>query len=184
MFLVYVQLLNYLWQSLYFTRVIYIVFIVINFDFIVDILFIQKKLRIQKLLEYINIRSFLISRQNNFINNVKISMIIDNHFKVAGPFHMVFASVFITADMGYFFVFRTQIVLLSLLKIILIRIVVIRILVMRVFFSNLKNDLVFLFEIQIIGVDQHKLIVICYVIVLINFFVFFYYIQNHFVFLY
>jgi hypothetical protein len=111
-------------------------------------------------------------------------MIIDNHFKVAGPFHMVFASVFITADMGYFFVFRTQIVLLSLLKIILIRIVVIRILVMRVFFSNLKNDLVFLFEIQIIGVDQHKLIVICYVIVLINFFVFFYYIQNHFVFLY
>jgi hypothetical protein len=86
---------------------------------------------------------------------------------------MVFASIFVTANMRYFLIFRSLILFLPLFKIILIRVIIIWVLIVRMLFSNLKYYLIFLFEVQIVRIDQHKLVIISYVIILINLLVFF-----------
>jgi hypothetical protein len=86
---------------------------------------------------------------------------------------MVFASIFVAANMRYFLIFRSLILFLPLFKIILIRVIIIWVLIVRMLFSNLKYYLIFLFEVQIVRIDQHKLVIISYVIILINLLVFF-----------
>ncbi len=96
---------------------------------------------------------------------------------------MIFASVFVTAYVRYFLILRCLILFLPLFKIILIGVIIIWILIVRMLFCYLKYDLVFLFQIQVVWIDKHELVVICYIIILINLLIFFDNIQYHFVFL-
>ena len=86
--------------------------------------------------------------------------------------HVILASVRVVTDMRDLFVFFLFVVQLSLLEIIFILIVDIVDNHVCMILSNLENDCILLIQILVVWIHQHELIVVCHVIVLINFLVF------------
>ena len=80
-------------------------------------------------------------------------------------------------------VFGLPVVSLSLVEVVLVLIVDIRILIVLVLLSNLEDDLVLLCSVLIVWVNEHELIVISHVVVLVDHLILIDDIQGYFFFL-
>lgn len=116
----------------------------------------------------VNQVTLLVSRQNDLVVDVEVSLILDNVFDVFSSLHVVLAAVLVNADMAHFLVLCLQVVLLAHVIIILIIVVNVRVGAVLVSLGKLENHLVLLGFIFVVWIDQHVLIVICHVEVLLH----------------
>ena len=91
-----------------------------------------------------------------------------------GSFHMIFASVVVTADVRYLFVSLLEVVLLPLVEVVLVVVVLVGTLVVLMLPSNLENNLFFQIShvVRIVWINEHELIIMGHVVILIDFFLF------------
>lgn len=101
----------------------------------------------------IDIGPFLISGQNDFVVNVEIARVVQDHFQVVSFLHVVLASPALTADVRNLLVLAIGEVLLSLVEIVIIVVIYIWILVVLMIFGELENDVMLFLQIFVVGVD-------------------------------
>lgn len=131
----------------------------------------------------VNQVTLLVSRQDNFVVHIQVSVVLHNVLYMLGSLHVVLAPVVIYANVGHLLVFSLVIILNSLLVIILVIVVDIWILVVLEFLCQLENYLILLGHILIVGVNEHVLVVVGHVEILLHFLLLFCNCQHHFFFL-
>jgi amino acid transporter len=84
--------------------------------------------------------------------------------------HVILAPVVITAHVRNLLVSLLKVILLSLIKVIFVLIFLILILVILMFFSNLEDDLMLevLLVVWVVWIDDHELVVVGHVVVLVD----------------
>ena len=131
----------------------------------------------------VDVRPLLVCGQDELIKAVQRPRIVQNHPQVLSPLHVVLASVVVMAHVRDLLVFGLPVVSLPLVEVVLILIVDIRVLIVLVLLSNLEDDLVLLCSVLIVWVNEHELIVISHVVVLVDHLILIDDIQGHFFFL-
>jgi hypothetical protein len=103
--------------------------------------------------------------------DVQWNWVVKNHSQMCRSFHVIFASVVVTADVRNFLISFLEIILLSLVEVILVVVIFISTLVVLMFSSNLENDLLFQIRhiVWIVWIYKHELVIVGHVIELIYF---------------
>ena len=151
-----------LWFLLQRHSLIDVVLIVINFNLIC--------IRCLALITLVhkNVGSLLIGRENESVVHGEWLWVLDDFSQVIGALHVTLAAVVVVANMRNLFVCSVVVVILSLLEIIHVLIVfIVRVDVVRVLFCNLENDLILLLQVLVVGINEHELVIIGHVVVLI-----------------
>ena len=115
-------------------------------------------------------RSLLISAQNQLVINVQWPWILNNLSEMLRSFIMVLRPIFVSADVGDLLIICLPVVLLSLVEVVLVLVIDVWVLVVLVLLSQLKDYLVLLSIVLIIWVNEHILVIIRHIKVLINLF--------------
>ena len=115
-------------------------------------------------------RSLLISAQNQLVINVQWPWILNNLSEMLRSFIMVLRPIFVSADVGDLLIICLPVVLLSLVEVVLVLVIDVWVLVVLVLLSQLKDYLVLLRIVLIIWVNEHILVIIRHIKVLINLF--------------
>lgn len=98
--------------------------------------------------------------------------VLKDHSQVLSALHVVLASVVIVANVRDLLVDCAPVVPLSLIIVVLVAVVLIWVLVVLVLLGDLENNLVLLFLVQVVWINQLELGVMADVIELLNFLVF------------
>ena len=112
--------------------------------------------------------TLLISGENNFVLMVERSLVLDDVSDVLCSLHVVLASVVVDADVTHLLVLTLIEVSHSHVVVILVVIVNVWVLVILELLGELENNLLF-FDLVVVGVDQHVLVVVGHVEVLLDF---------------
>ena len=115
-------------------------------------------------------RSLLISAQNQLVIHVQWPWILNNLSEMLRSFIMVLRPIFVSADVGDLLIICLPVVLLSLVEVVLVLVIDVWVLVVLVLLSQLKDYLVLLRIVLIIWVNEHILVIIRHIKVLINLF--------------
>jgi len=116
----------------------------------------------------VDVGPFLISRQNDFVMNVEIARVVQDHFQVVCFLHVILASPALTTDVRNLLILAVGKVFLPLIEIVIIVVIYIWILVVLMVFGNLENDVMLFVQVLVVGVDQLELIVIGNVVILFH----------------
>lgn len=115
--------------------------------------------------------------------HLELDWVLQDLLEMSALFHVVFASIAVIANMRNLFVLASLIVLFPLLEVVHVFKLVVFYHVISVFLSELENDVILLGKIVVVWIDQHKLVVIRNVVVLIHYFILGHYFKSNLIFL-
>lgn len=92
----------------------------------------------------VDVGPFLISREDDFVMDVEIARVVQDHFQVVCFLHVILASPALTADVRDLLVLAVGKVFLPLIEIVIIVVIYIWVLVVLMVFGDLENDVMLL----------------------------------------
>lgn len=153
-------MINDLRKTPAFSRVVDVVLIIKDFNLVMTGNLVR--------LVHIYVRSLLICRKDDLVIDVELAGVVEDHFKMIGPLHMISASPMLRANMRNLLISLLQEILLSLIQVIVVVIFDVWVLVVLMLPSNSEDYIMLSGKILVIGIDQLELVIIRDVIVLLD----------------